>query len=50
MSLDLSNTNSIGATRTLNKWTGSAFGSDNRELALKVFSGTVLEAFRAKTV
>ena len=36
-----------GATYALNK---EFDASDNRGLALKVFSGTVLEAFRAKTV
>ena len=39
----------FGATRTLNKEFSSATDAD-RLLALKVFSGTVLEAFRAKTV
>lgn len=45
-------TGSFGATRTLNKEfsdPASVAGAD-RLLALKVFSGTVLEAFRAKTV
>lgn len=46
MSLDLPSGTGFGATRTLqNNGTG-----DNRLLALKLFSGTVLEAFRAKTV
>ena len=39
----------FGATRTLNKEFSAATDAD-RLLALKVFSGTVLEAFRAKTV
>ena len=39
----------FGATRTLNKEYSTATDAD-RLLALKVFSGTVLEAFRAKTV
>lgn len=46
MTLDLPTGTGFGATRTLqNLGTG-----DNRALALKLFSGTVLEAFRAKTV
>lgn len=36
-------------SRTLQTWDGSAYG-DDRSLALKLFSGTVLEAFRNKTV
>jgi len=36
-------------SRTLQTWDGSAYG-DDRALALKLFSGTVLEAFRNKTV
>lgn len=36
----------FGATRTLAK----EFGSDTRELALKIFSGTVLEQFYVNTV
>jgi len=36
-------------SRTLQTWDGSAYG-DERALALKLFSGTVLEAFRSKTV
>lgn len=46
MTLDLPSGTGYGATRGLqNLGTG-----DNRALALKLFSGTVLEAFRAKTV
>ena len=37
---------SFGATRTLSK----NFGADERELALKIFSGTVLEQFYVNTV
>ena len=47
MSLDLPNVAGIGATRGLNNEFNA---TDNRGLALKLFSGTVLEAFRAKTV
>ena len=46
MSLDLPSGTGYGATRGL-----QALGTgDTRALALKLFSGTVLEAFRAKTV